>query len=101
MTPRLAAKVDANQAAIVQALRTLGCSVQSLAAQGSGVPDLLVGIRGKNYLVEVKDGAKAPSARKLTQDQVAWHAAWQGHPVDIIETVEGSILWATERGGTV
>ena len=100
MTPRLAAKVDANQAAIVQALRTLGCSVQSLAAQGSGTPDLVVGIKGATFMVEVKDGAKAPSARKLTQDQVAWHAAWRGHPVDIIETVEGAILWALEKGGT-
>ena len=40
---RQAAKVDDNQAAIVEALRSLGASVESLAAVGKGVPDLLVG----------------------------------------------------------
>ena len=75
---RRAAKVDANQPEIVAALRRAGCSVEHLHAVGAGCPDLLVGYRGQNYLVEVKDGAKPPSARHLTPDQVEWHAAWRG-----------------------
>ena len=63
---RRAAKVDANQTEIVKALRQVGASVQSLAATGKGCPDLLVGIRGLNFLIEVKDGAKPRSDRKLT-----------------------------------
>lgn len=75
---RRAARVDENQAEIVQALRAAGASVQSLAAVGQGVPDLLVGHRQVTFLLEVKDGRKPPSARKLTPDEAAWHDAWRG-----------------------
>lgn len=75
---RRAAKIDANQNEIVDGLRKLGCSVEILAAVGKGVPDLLVGRNNINYLIEVKDGGKPPSARKLTDDQVEWHEAWRG-----------------------
>ena len=47
------AKVDANQAAIVKVLRQMGASVQPLHTVGQGTPDLLVGIQGRNYLLEV------------------------------------------------
>lgn len=75
---RCIAKIDANQREIVDALRAVGCSVQLLAQVGNGCPDLLVGWRNRNFLLEVKDGAKKPSARKLTPDQVAWCEAWRG-----------------------
>ena len=70
---KTAAKVDANQAEIVNALRAVGAQVQSLAAVGHGVPDLLVAFRGDWYVAEVKDGSKPPSKRTLTPDEVAWH----------------------------
>lgn len=73
---RRAAKVDANQDQIVSALRAAGAIVQSLAAIGKGVPDLLVLFRGNLSLLECKDGSKPPSARKLTDDQQKWHQAW-------------------------
>ena len=75
---RKAAKIDANQNRVVDALRTAGASVQSLAATGKGCPDLLVGYQGINYLMEVKDGNKVPSAQKLTIDQEHWHSVWKG-----------------------
>ena len=75
---RRAARVDANQGEIVSALRQMGCSVVSLAAVGKGVTDLLVGVSGKNLLIEVKDGSRSPSKRKLTPDQVIFHAEWRG-----------------------
>jgi hypothetical protein len=75
---RRAAKVDANQAEVVDALRRVGASVQPLHAVGAGVPDLLIGYRSMNYLLEVKDGNKPPSARKLTTKQIEWHEAWRG-----------------------
>lgn len=71
-------KIDSNQKAIVEALRKAGCSVQSLASIGNGCPDLLVGRNGRNYLLEVKDGAKSPSQRQLTADEEDWLARWRG-----------------------
>jgi len=87
---RRQARVDANQAEIVEALRKIGASVQPLHAVGQGCPDLLVGWRGIVSLLEVKDGSKPPSARKLTEDQVKWHAEWRGQ-VAVVENVEQAI----------
>lgn len=87
---RRAAKVDDNQSEIVKALRAIGATVQPIHQIGKGCPDLLVGWRGMNTLLELKDGAKAPSARKLTQDEVDWHANWRGQ-VAVVETVEQAI----------
>ncbi len=75
---RRASKVDANQEQVVSVLRGYGASVQSLAAVGKGVPDLLVGYRGTNFLLEVKDGKKPPSQTQLTPDQQEWHLQWKG-----------------------
>lgn len=83
---RRAAKTDANHKAVVDALRRIGCTVQSLAECGRGVPDLLVGIRGVNFLLEIKDGTLPPSRRLLTDDQVTWHARWRGH-VSVVNSV--------------
>ena len=77
-------RVDENQPEIVKALRQAGATVQSLAAVGKGCPDLLVAYRGQNYLVEVKDGNKPPSARQLTPDQQKWHSTW-GSPVHVVK----------------
>ena len=87
---RRAAKVDRNQPEIVDALRDAGATVQTLAAVGKGCPDLLVGYEGVNYLIEVKDGQKAPSARKLTKDQVIWHGDWKGQ-VSVAKCVDEAI----------
>jgi hypothetical protein len=75
---RRAAKIDGNHAEVVHALRKIGASVQSLAAVGAGCPDLAVGFRGVNWLIELKDGSKVPSAQKLTADQIAFRALWRG-----------------------
>ena len=87
---RRAAKVDENQQKIVEILRAAGATVQSLAAIGHGCPDLLVGYQGQTILVEVKDGKKSPSERRLTEDQLKWHGAWNGGPLAIVTDVEGA-----------
>jgi hypothetical protein len=73
---RRVANVDANQPAIVEALRRVGCRVQHLHMIGQGCPDLLVGRAGELWLMEVKDGAKPPSKRALTKDEKVWHDLW-------------------------
>jgi hypothetical protein len=75
---RRAAKTDRNQSEIVSALRRAGASVVPLHAVGMGCPDLLVGFRGTNHLMEVKDGDLPPSARALTSWQDQWHHTWEG-----------------------
>lgn len=83
-----AAKVDDNQGLIVDCLRRCGCRVEVLSRVGGGVPDLLVGTpRGQLILVEVKDGAKAPSRRQLTSDQERWHADWRRYPIFVVSSV--------------
>jgi Holliday junction resolvase len=86
-----AAKVDDNQKEIVKALRTLGCSVQHLHSVGAGCPDLLVGYKGFNILLELKDGNKSPSQQKLTPDQIIWHRDWRGH-VNVVNSSGQAIL---------
>lgn len=70
---RRAAKVDSNQTEVVEAFRTLGCSVQSLAALGKGVPDIMVSLGGITWLVEIKSGKG-----KENPLQTDWAALWLG-----------------------
>ena len=86
-----AARIDANHEQVVLALRTAGATVQSLAAVGQGVPDLLVGFQGKTLLMEIKDGRKTPSERRLTEDQLRWHGAWNGGPLAIVDGVDAAL----------
>jgi hypothetical protein len=88
---RRAAKIDANQTQVVEALRAAGATVQSLAAVGQGVPDLLVGFQGKTLLMEVKDGRRPPSERRLTDQQLTWHGAWRGGPVAIVDGPDAAL----------
>lgn len=93
---RRAAKVDRNQAEIVQALRKAGATVQSLAAIGKGCPDLLVGHNGRNLLLEVKDGDLSPSRRKLTADEREWVGGWKGR-AHVVESVEEALAYLNWR----
>ena len=85
---RLRARVDANQKLITAALRAVGAEVQPIHQLSHGVPDLMVCYRGQIYLMEVKDGDKPPSQRKLTADEASWHARW---PVQVVETIADAL----------
>lgn len=93
---RRAARVDENQAEIVLGLRKFGASVQPLHAVGQGCPDLLVGYRNRNYLIEVKNPEKPKADQNLTPRQVGWHSDWQGH-VRIVRTTEEAIAVLMEE----
>lgn len=87
---RRAAKTDANHAEIARAFRRCGWWVVDCSRMGQGFPDLMIARAGRIELVEVKDGCKSPSRRKLTPDQVGFHAAALMHGVQIrvIESVD-------------
>lgn len=84
-------RVDSNQKEIVKALRGVGATVQHIHEIGKGCPDILVGYRGLNYLMEIKDGNKPPSKIKLTQDEKKWIAEWKGHVV-VVNDIDQA-LW--------
>jgi len=76
---RRAAKIDANQKQIVKSLRQLpGVSVAITSQLGEGFVDIIVGRKGFNWLIELKDGSKPPSARKLTEDEQEFFDNWTG-----------------------
>lgn len=85
---RRAARIDANQNEIVAALRGIpGCKVWITSMVGNGGPDFVIGWMGVNYLVELKDGDKPPSKRRLTPDEKKFHAQWSGQ-IDTALTFE-------------
>lgn len=84
---RRAARIDSNQKEIIGAFRVLGCSVVPLHTVGNGCPDIAVGYCKKTILVEIKDGTKPPSARKLTDDEQKFHDQWKGS-IAIVESLE-------------
>lgn len=90
---RRAAKKDANHQEIVSALLRLGFSVMDTAAVGQGFPDLVVARAGVNFLVEIKDGGKPPSARRLTRDQIEFHSRWASRIV-MLYSVEEAVQFA-------
>ncbi len=105
MPVRRRARTDDNQRDIVSAFRGLSCSVADTSAVGDGFTDLVVGLvccggRRHNLLVEVKDGSKSPSGRKLTPAQVDFHRDWQGrtHVVESVDDVIDLVSRLRRRG---
>ena len=92
---RRASRLDSNHGEIVEALLGVtGVTCHSLAGVGCGVPDLLVGARGRTFLVEIKDGSKPPCERSLTRDQQKWISEWRGSPVLIFMDADKARSWA-------
>ena len=77
---RHAAKVDANQQAIVAALRAAGAYVWII-----GLPvDLLVGYKNHTFLVEVKTTSK----KRLTKLQEDFFLKWDGGTLCRVDSPE-------------
>lgn len=90
---RRRARVDTNHAAVVQALRAAGWCVQDTSRLGGGFPDLVIAKGGRVELVEVKDGAKSPSARLLSEAEVKVfnELLRAGVTVRVVESVEQAV----------
>lgn len=86
---RHAARTDANQDAICLALRRAGASVWVI-----GLPvDLLVGFRGRTYLIEVKTtvGKRVIKAARHTPLQTGFLATWRGGPALTVTSAEEAL----------
>ena len=83
-------RTDFNQKYIVKDLRALGISVADLSGVGGGIPDLLIGWQGNNYLIEIKT-----LTGKLNNLQTEFFGSWKGNKYvcrslnEIIEIIKG------------
>lgn len=85
-------KVDSNHLEIVKALRSFGAFVLDCSALRNAF-DLLVAYNGNIYIVEVKNGALPPSARKLTSGELECKERFEsvGVTYHVITSVEEAI----------
>lgn len=83
-------KRDASEPEIVSALEQYGFSVVRLDKPA----DLLVGFRGRCWLVEAKTGAKG-YGKGLNDNQVAFAATWNGPEVVILRSQQDAIEWGS------
>lgn len=86
-----ACRVDANQPAIVAALRKVGIKVQLLNAVGNGCPDIACHFRGVWTFLEIKNPKGPPSSRNLTADQNEWFREHAESRIAVVTTPEEAI----------
>ena len=86
--PRFSAQRDANEAGIIAALQKAGAGVKKLNdPKASGTPDLLVGFRGVNFLLEVK-GSKG----NFSQEQRWFRDWWPGRKPVVVRTPREALV---------
>lgn len=90
---RRIARTDSNQQEVVTALRNSG-AVVLLTHQLKNCFDCLVCYNGSIFMVEIKDGSKPKSARKLTQGELEFKSKVEsvGCTYWVIESVEDALL---------
>lgn len=74
-TPR---RVDKNQKAMVKVFRDLGAAVTHTHTVGKGFTDIVIAVQWLNCVVEIKDGSKPPSGRRLSPDEQTFFGWWPG-----------------------
>lgn len=86
------ARVDSNQPEIIAALRKLGAAVL-VTSQLKNAFDILVGFRSQLWIMEIKDGSKPPSQRKLTSGEQKCKIGFEsvGVSYNVVESVGEAI----------
>lgn len=91
---RYNAKVDENQPEIVLRLRQVGASVL-LLHQVKNAFDILVGYRGEDYKMEIKNPEyvtkKNGKTGALTDGERKFMETWRGSTYHIVETVDEAL----------
>ena len=80
---------DVNEKEIVDALRKIGASVSRLKDRdlnARGLPDLLVGYKGKTILIEVKS-----EKGRVNEGQKEWHRNWQGDAAYVVSSADQAV----------
>lgn len=89
--PRYAAKRDVSEPEIVSALEQCGFSVERMDRP----VDLLIGFRGRTWIVECKSGHKG-YGKTLNANQQKFKDKWRGSPVVILRSAQDAIDWAVQ-----
>ena len=89
MTFMRKARVDANQPRVVACFRRLGWSVL-IISQLKNCCDIIVAKGGQTIAVEIKDGDKPPSQRKLSVGEQEFKDEWLGR-WELIESIDDVI----------
>jgi len=79
-----ARRVDANAPALCTLWRRIGGSWLTIVPESGGEPDALIGFRGDDRLIEIKNPDGSPSARRPRANQLEWHRSWRGRPVAVV-----------------
>ena len=87
---RRAAKRDASEKLIVEALRRAGCSVVIMDKP----VDLLIGIGGLNYLAECKTPG-TQYGKKLNKAQQNFQDTWKGGAVFTLRTIDDAFAFVS------
>ena len=87
-----AARVDSNQPEIVTALRKVGCVVV-IVSQLKNLCDIAVLRAGVTYWMEIKDGTKPPSQRKLTPGELKCKSDFEsvGVAYNIVNSIDEAL----------
>lgn len=88
---RYATKRDRSEPEIVAALEQCGFSVVRLDKP----TDLIVGFRGRCWLIECKSGATG-YGKDLNKNQKDFATKWRGPKVVILRSAQDAIDWAVE-----
>ena len=92
MAARRKTSRDANHIEIVDKLRAIGATVVDLASVGGGVPDILVGWRGRTYLLEIKT---TKGYIRATQEQ--FFRSWMGGRIAVVRSFDEALDVLTEE----
>ena len=97
---RRAARTDSNHQEIVKALRDIGCTVLN-THQLKNAFDILVGYRGQLFIMEIKDGNKTPSQRKLTDGEIQCKGNFEkvGVPYYVVCSIDDAIDIVSNQQG--
>ena len=86
---------DSTHGVVRRTLRDLGCSVYDTGDVGHNFPDFVVGLLGRDYLVEVK----SPKG-DLSDGQAEFARSWQGSKPVVLRSAQEAAVWvlAKHRG---
>jgi len=89
---RTIARVDRNHAEIVAAMRKIGAHVVN-TSQLKNAFDCIAFYAGKTFIIEIKDGTKTASKKKLTEGELKTKEAIENRGVKyhVIESINEAI----------